>query len=116
MSPSQIQLLQNNGLVLFEGGENLFKAGLGSLLTDGIRLTTHSPFSHAGMLVGGKLYESTRGTDTNGKYVSGPQVNDPEMRVAGYIKQGGHAYLYLFATQFTPDWDAMLAGAEHLIA
>jgi hypothetical protein len=100
-----------NGLVLFQGGKNPFKAGPGAVLTDLIDALTHSDDSHTAMQINGKLYESTIAGG-----VSGPQISDLGQRVTEYSKQGGHAHLLPFLPQFEPDWDAMTAGALQMIA
>lgn len=100
-----------NGLVLFHGGKNPLKAGPGAVLTGLIDAFTRSADSHSGFAVDGKLYEST---EENG--ISGPQVNDLAARVAGYTKQGGSSHLYQFLPQFEPDWEAVVAGAQKMIA
>lgn len=100
-----------NGLMIFQGGKNPLKAGPGAVLTDLIDAFTHSDDSHSAIAFGGQLYESTIE-----KGVRGPQVNDADERIAEYRHDGGHALLFPFLPQFRPDWEALLAGAEKMIA
>lgn len=100
-----------NGLVLCSGGKNPFKAGSGAVLTDLIDGITHSDASHSAMLIDGNWWESTI---LGG--ISGPQANPQGPRLAEYGAEGGHVLLLPFLPAYEPDWAAVLAGAERLVA
>ena len=111
--------------MLFSGGRNPFHAGFGAILTDLIDAMTkfvevspdrHVKMSHSAVAMPSNgnapyIYESTI---ENG--ISGPRKSDLADTLAGYGKQGGHAWLFPFLPQFRPDWDALEVTAQHMIA
>jgi hypothetical protein len=105
--------LQLGGVVLFEGGEDPFRAGPeAAALSALIKAFTKSKFSHSSVLPAGApdIFESTI---ENG--VSGPQQNNLAGTLASYGKGGGHAWIFNFLPQFTPDWLALTATGQHMI-
>ena len=113
-------LFKNGGLVAFAGGQDVFKAGAGALLSKIIGDVEKDPNedSHVGLVMpqaywgmspvtnarimgnpGPMFLESTI---ENG--VSGPQYNLVIPTVRRYIKEGGHARFFEFLPEFTPNW------------
>ncbi|HLI84801.1 MAG TPA: hypothetical protein VKV17_12840 [Bryobacteraceae bacterium] len=107
----QIQIPNVNGLVLFSGGRNPFRAGPGFLLTDLIAKITGSPWTHSAIKVGPGIFESTI---KNG--VSGPQYNPFDADLEEYLKEGGRVDVFEFLPQFEPDWDALERAAWQMIS